>query len=312
MCLTCHQSGTAADTDVWNGIYGELPNSDNLNWGTAGGTLLGGGFARVGGTAPAGEPATSAHTMDLTAVPAGSVSGLIVKLECTSCHNIHHDFTLPEQYRLLRARVGDAAGPLSVPWNGPWNWDGASQTTVDFSTPQSPTGTYMAYTEVPFGAGITFTPPDVYGGAPKEYTRNYRNGISAWCSGCHTKYMERKDAASYDARDSQGLKIRYRHAIDVQITVDPAVPGPGIENEYVNGIFYKFETDEPLEDRSGDGRTWDDTMMCLTCHRAHGTNATMHADIAPLMGDRGELPTGSMLLRLDNRQVCQAACHKVI
>lgn len=297
MCLTCHQNGIAADTDVWNGIFAEVPNSDNLNWGETGGTLLGGGFNRVGGAV--GTAATSAHTMDIDAIPAGSDSGASVRLVCTSCHNIHHNFLMPAQYRLLRSRPGDATADIAVPWNGPW--EGPAQTT-----PRSPIG-YMAYTERIFGNDLAFTPPGSYTGDPKEFTRNYQAGIAAWCSGCHTRYMTRQDTTAYDAKDAAGNQIRYRHAVDVPIT--------GRVNRFNSLITYEFQTDLPLEDKNGLGRTNDDDMTCLTCHRAHGTDAVMTGETVLVSGgDRGALPSGtdSMLLRMDDRLVCQTACHKVV
>lgn len=300
MCLTCHQGGIGADTDVWNGAYAEFPNSDNYDWGATNGTLLGGGFAHVGGSTMGA--ATSNHKLSVALVPPGSTSGASVQLECTSCHTIHTNFLMPEQYRQLRSTLGDAIVPISVPWNGPW--EGPAQTM-----PKNAAG-YMAYTDTQFGTGVTFnTTTGTFSGASREVSRNYKSGIAAWCSACHSKYMDRKDLVAYNAGDSEGLAIRYRHAVNVKITSSFNIITPT--------TLYDFATDLPLEDKTGLGRSVEDTMTCLTCHRAHGTSAVMTAfsetDLKSA-GDRGTLPSGtdSMLLRLNDREVCQTACHKVV
>ncbi len=288
LCLTCHKSGIGADTDVTSGMYtAAVPPRHVPPWGTVGGNLLGGGFYQAdtnGDGFPDPQPyaGTSQHDIGIAQVPYGSTSGISVKLECSSCHTIHHDFNHPAQYRLLRAQVGDASG-LSVPWNGPW--DNETQTT------RSAASKYMAYTERDFSNGVP--------GAPIEYTRNYQAGLSAWCEGCHHVYGE--PVGPYDIGDGQGPVIRYKHIVEVTLN----------DNARLNGLP---ATDLPMNDKSGNGRSSEDTISCMTCHRAHGTTATVTGFATLAKVSRGILPKGpnaSMLLRMDNRGVC-INCHQYL
>ncbi len=147
-----------------------------------------------------------------------------------------------------------------------------------------------------------------YGAAPgiQEYTRNYKSGIAAWCTACHAKYMTRGGvfgADVYNAGDMYGSVTRYRHAIDVPITG---------RADAANGIAYNLTTNLPLQDLTGDGRTADDTITCLTCHQAHGGAAIMHGAAILTSGQRGALPSSgdSTLLRQDDRNVCRD-CHNL-
>ena len=140
----------------------------------------------------------------------------------------------------------------------------------------------MAYTETVFGD-------------PAEYTRNYQSGLSAWCSGCHNVYIE--PASPYDIGDGSGSTIMRRHKVDITLTnTEPLMGTPA--------------TDLPLNDLTGNGRTDDDTMSCVTCHRAHGTDTDSTEVGAYQAASRGFLPpiNTSMLLRRDNRGVC-IDCH---
>ncbi len=95
-------------------------------------------------------------------------------------------------------------------------------------------------------------------------------------------------SGTYDAGDGQGSLVRYRHKMNVPII----------------GGSYSLTTTLPLEDPTGDGPSADDELFCLTCHLAHGSPATAAgyaANVAPA--------NDSVLLRIDNRGVCQN-CHK--
>jgi predicted CXXCH cytochrome family protein len=292
-CLSCHKDGIAADTDVANGMYvedsGEGDTSPSHVWGVDGATLLAGGFDYIGGAATT----TSQHRVDETLTPPGSTTGATIVFDCLDCHNAHPDKNHLDQYRLLRIRPNGVTSDFLVPWNGPW-----------FDESQAATGTYRAYTEHDFDAGTT---------GVQYVTKNYKTGIAAWCTTCHTKYMatdgndanrgnpSNPSASVYDAGDTYGNVARYRHAVNVPIhnRLDP-----------VNNITYDLNTSCPLEDITADGRSNDDLLTCLTCHRAHGTDSAMAGD--SILEDRGDvLPSGadSLLLRGDRgRRIC-ADCH---
>jgi predicted CXXCH cytochrome family protein len=285
MCTTCHQNGAGADTNVMGGFYVEDAEADH-QWGVDTATLLGGGFTTVGAAV---APATSKHDVNASVIPPGADTGTAISLKCISCHSPHPDKNNPDQYRLLRIRPGTADTDRPVVWNGPW--EGETQAVPDG-------GDYRAYTEHDFDAGKA---------GVQYYTRNYQSGVAAWCSGCHRHYLADdthpgfKEESTYDSGDIYGDVARHRHSVNVPITgrTDP-----------VNGVQYNLVTDLPLEDTTPtDGRSADDTLTCLSCHRAHGTEAAMTG--LAVLEDRGSiLPDGtdSLLLRLSDRTMCRD-CH---
>ncbi len=277
LCKSCHSGGIGADTAVMQGALMKPATPDSGDY-IVSGSLLGGGFDGIGGV----TNTTSKHDLGTVAAPYGSENmGATIELTCTACHTPHEG----PNYRLLRRRVGDGASDFSVIWNGP---DQLGDGTVD-----------SKYAQVDMEPGI----PGI-----QHYTYNYRSGMSAWCSSCHSRYMTRSDATPYNAGDSAGARVRYRHAVDV--------PVMGRYNIYNPATTYDLPTDLPLQDVGGNGYVAGtdpaDTITCLTCHLAHGTNVTMGPAINSQAANRGSLPTDSMLLRLNDRQICQIACHKVV
>ncbi len=281
LCLSCHAKGQSADTAVLEGIYLDAQNTGH-GWGTTNGTLLGGGFNYVGQT----QPVTGKHVLGVTAAAYGTETGQVLTLSCVDCHTPHQG----PNYRLLRQRPGGAASNVAVTWNGPWT--DASQTAGG--------GDYAAYTDYDFSGseGVQY------------YTKNYKSGISEWCAACHTHYLavstsgstynDYKNNEEYNAGDTYGLESRHRHTVNVVITgrYDP-----------ISGQEYNLTTDLPLADLSADGRTTDDLLVCLSCHRAHGSAAVMSGSAS--LASRGSvLPSGtdSMLLRADDRLMCKQ-CH---
>lgn len=358
MCRSCHENGTGADTDVMNGRYVDSAAAGHEDWGTVGAKLLAGVYKtvdEVGGTA------TSSHIIGWLGTPPGADTTDQILMECTSCHSPHPEpnaggrtlvadvtligtvtpqlgstlktgstlkarttatsstdttniggawagsgpYVLCGQYRLLRTKPNGWTGAaIQVPWNGPW--DDSDQDST------SATAAYAGYTEKDFYPNETTDPGVQY------YTNNYKDNIDEWCIACHSRYKIRGDANgqtgdNYDAGDGEGAVPRYRHATDLPIQgqIDP-----------FNELSYQLITDLPLEDATGNGRTYaDDKLTCLTCHLSHGTDVEMtgYADFAsfpvlpgsdPDRGERGTLPTNSMLLRLPNRGVC-VACHSM-
>jgi cytochrome c553 len=299
MCRNCHFGGQGADTDVFNGVYvtgGHMTSPfTNYPHGETNAVLLGGGFEHVGGSG--GLQTTSTHSMENPSgdVPPGSTSKQVIVLSCTSCHSGHRDMDHPDQYRVLRVQPGDAQSPIDVLWNGPWD-DQNETSNVD------PNRTYRAYTEHDFDPatpGVQF------------YTKNYKQNISNWCTGCHTRYLatddnpQYKSDPGYDAGDGSGVTRKYRHSMEIPIV-------GRFENPF--GAFEDFSTDLPLEDVNvtANPREDEDLLNCLTCHRAHGTEKTMEGHAALPASNRGTLPSGqdSTLLRKNNRGVC-VTCHKM-
>jgi cytochrome c2 len=95
--------------------------------------------------------------------------------------------------------------------------------------------------------------------------------INAWCSQCHTRYMDGSSGAGQDTPGSWGVSsgdaiFTYRHS---------------------------NSSNKP----------------CTTCHVAHGSNAQMGGDYSSVFPyPDGTTSGSSRLLKLDNRGTCQA-CH---
>lgn len=277
LCKTCHWAAVSADTDVKNGVY-NTAGEYNHYWGIDNGTLLAGGFVKVDATGTA----TSMHKMDTPLKPPGSTTGDVITLGCTSCHSPHMSNGSESQYRLLRLRPNGAASAKVVAWNGPWTNN--TQTTYQ-------AGGYRAYTEKDWNP---------YLNGVQTYTHNYKSGLSDWCVSCHTVYKTPVDSAPYDPGDPYGAEIRYRHTMDNMIK--------GVTDE-TTGFTYNLDSELPLEQVNGSEPSNQDKIMCLTCHRAHGTDATITDRIAEYYDiDRGSLPKGSTLLRRNNTSVC-VDCH---
>ncbi len=155
--------------------------------------------------------------------------------------------------------------------------------------------------------------------------------MSAWCVGCHSTYMtfESEEAAAgvgdgttaaggmvgmawkYNAGDGAGLKVRHKHPINVPLS---NYQGPDkasmIVTENVLPLAHDLQEGPTAANASSD---WID---CLTCHRSHGTSASMigfAADGSQILDTDGYahnnfFASPSALLRRDNRGVCEV-CH---
>jgi cytochrome c553 len=180
-------------------------------------------------------------------------------------------------------------------------------------------------------------------------------GISGWCIACHEQYATKAGvidivigpggskswgaedtSTAYNAGDQFGAVVRHRHPVNAPLSNwyvggveanGPIGDRALVYNQsvwqtsFTNGPAY---VDLPLEhnpatESQGSAQTYtiDDYIGCLTCHRAHGTDAVMtgYANVAdssspqPDSGAGGVPPVGdSALLRADNRGVCER-CH---
>lgn len=292
MCESCHKGGVGADTDVDSGSYiaaGEAGATGHI-WGTEGQALLGGGFTKINNA----DAATSKHITGSALTPPGSTTGATITLRCIDCHSPHPDKTYADQYRLLRAKPNNVTVAREVLWNGPWTSAGQTAYAADG---------YRAYTETDLDSGTAGT---------QYYTNNYKSGLAGWCSACHTQYTTRGGefgADVYDAGDKYGEVGRFRHGVNVKLA--NATP------DQANDITYDLVSDLPLEDPTGNGRSNDDKLTCLSCHRAHGTDAVMNGEAQLSQADRQfggstVLPYGedSMLIRQDDRVMC-VNCHNM-
>lgn len=280
MCETCHTGGAGAATDVMNGKY-IAPAGSGRAWGDPNMGLLGGGFNSIQNT----SSVTSKHKLGVRAIPSGADpntgADAYITLNCMSCHDPHPGRFKTAQYRLLRLRPNGVTTDRPVTWNGPW-------TDNTQSTRSTSDNAYRAYTDKDFDSER----PETQG-----YTNNYKSGQDMWCAACHTRYVIREDTTPYNAGDVFGNVERHRHNTDSMIS--------GVLNP-VNGLQYDLTTDLPLNRPTANREQ--DTMSCITCHRAHGTDAVMSAQAAMDISERGTLPLGSTLLRRSQRGIC-TDCH---
>jgi cytochrome c553 len=350
-CYACHDNAAqGADTNVEGGVY-----KGNLAGNTHGGALNGGFF---GSTNASGAVRTSDHivsggwgaygggqygqgltgaTGDIIGQQVGA--GNTITMTCASCHDPHGS----SNYRLLADKVngntvgGYDAGDLPLPWvvsnevgypNG-WNGPGGATGAGQEGWLKHQAGNY----QMNGGGGgwpgyhPSYTTPK-YAMAPSDSTpatdHAVARGMSGWCAGCHSVYMQtgtpHSTDSSYNAGDGWGYQSRHRHPMNVSmassygaltVTITPAAVDLPLAH-----------TPDVAGTTTNDGADWID---CMTCHVAHGASSDMTGyanvkdatNIEPNSGTtvsggitkRGVAPTGdSALLRMNNRGVCEE-CH---
>jgi predicted CXXCH cytochrome family protein len=328
-CNACHgDAAPGASTNVVAGVFDSGPSgssgqgigADNggvtVAYQTASSfdaTLNGGGFSEVGGVAT-----TSMHDMEQgTATDpmwgAGSSAPAGKNLTCTDCHDPHGS----SNYRLLKDLVNthavggydsnDIPAPFVVsretgyPTGGWLKHDaGAAQMVAYRPNYTSPIYAYQ--------------PPAIPGGGGDPEFRS----MSTWCSACHEQYDNKTSAYSYGADEPAIANGQVRHRHPVNTTLAAGVgPGRALQAEV------KLDSKLPLEVRLNSPNAqgvWDtdDYIGCLTCHRAHGSEASMtgwaqaslNASAYPVRDNSGGVDPNhtSALLRADNRGVCER-CH---
>lgn len=363
-CNACHgELAPGASTNVVAGIFDSGPSAligdttvdetpTNPDGGAASealyvtnstfaATLNGGGFQTMEGTdsdpIAAGTAVSSAHSMQgltLTGESAlnnnsapmwgfgSAVSTSRTSLgdfTCTSCHDPHGS----SNYRLLKDTL---PGDTRV---GGYLADGVTPDPFVVSAEEG----------YPANGWEKHVNPNTGGYVPNYTAAEYRNNgnmaenISGWCAGCHTEYSKSGTAYDYEGDMADGVNevqdtvtgvVYYRHPVN-RVVADITSSSLAVEPT--------ISADLPLEvDMAADAQEmWalnESTIGCLTCHRAHGTNASMSgwaessltynatpADGAPEWsvelddGSGGVNPNkSSALLRLDNRGVCER-CH---
>lgn len=335
-CYACHDATSqGADTNVQEGIYEGTLYGDQFE------ILNGGGFesldtSTVTSTHMYKGASWGAYGGGLTGAGAVGATGQIagadvgesvpIKMDCATCHDPHGS----SNYRILKSYVnGNYVGgyqPSADPANP------VPDGFVSSVEPGFPADGFRLHTDV--GA---YTPNYTTPMYAKGYDRdpvtglatglNNDKGMSGWCSGCHSTYLQdvrvitksdgttySASATVYNAGDGGGLKLRHRHPINVQL--DSYQSGSGLATAALDAAGIPLahdlsETGAPTDEDS-------DWIECLTCHRAHGTSAAMtgyasDAGAASVVDTDGVArnlfpASESALLRRDNRGVCEA-CH---
>lgn len=339
-CYACHDATSqGADTNVQEGLY-----EGNL-YGQTGGILNGGGFDSLDVT-----PTTSTHMYTGASwgaygggysglgasgangqiLGAGTGESVAIKMDCVSCHDPHGS----ANYRILKAVVnGNAVGgytpSLDPQYPTPDGWVSSNETgwpDLGFQLHTEYPGYQPNYTKGLYTKGDNM-PVSGQQDSPSK-------GMSGWCVGCHSTYMINNDgtawggvtqtltkpsstdtytamAWTYNAGDGGPLKLRHKHPINVELST---YNGPDKASMIITAQVLPLA--HPLNEAGGVGgsvtNTDSDWIECLTCHRAHGTSATMTGWAADPVGlglTQNEFPgTPSALLRLNNRGVCEV-CH---
>ena len=357
-CNACHgDNAPGASTNVVSGLFDSGPSAQSTltapaphpdgtvtefnTASTFNAPLNGGGFAAVAnivdwetsGTA-AFEAVTSTHGMEKVGVLWGagnSVAGNTMALTCTNCHDPHGS----SNYRLLKDSVnGNTVGgysPTGVP-NG-----------MVFSTEQGYAAVYADGGWLKHAPGqfqVSNYRPNYTSGSSQIRSGSLGSSLSAWCSACHEQYDDQTSAYDYTPYESGfpggatvGNQTRHRHPVDISMQQGDDILQVAAQADSV------LDRKIPTEVNVGTGDVRLNHIGCLTCHFAHGTNATMagwaaahlettatpvagsiipvrdnvpgvdpdKADVSAI-GTQTAVPGTSALLRTDNRGVCER-CH---
>jgi cytochrome c553 len=345
-CYVCHGSAApGAATDVESGVFDNVPAYPRAGMdteSTVGASLNGGGFNQYNG-----NMTTSVHYYDGTSWNAwgegNTGPGKLIAMDCGSCHDPHGS----SNYRALKDRVngvdvGGYSGTFTTAVDpDPLPFVISNEVGFPLKGDLDPNGglitPYPGYPNVPTNG---FRLHRQYPAYEPNYTKaryargenadtggiNYAKGMSGWCAACHTQYNAYGpyQTSTYDAGDGAGYVTRHRHPINVPLSNfrgdRDLVFTPGAWQAWDPTIPYvdlPLDHDPATEEGVAQTDTLDDWIECLTCHRAHGTDATMagYANVAssldpqPDTGSGGVPPTGdSALLRANNRGVCER-CH---
>ena len=303
LCYTCHgTTGSGAMTDVQGGVG--FDGADTA--------LRGGGFEKAmintaGGTAQysmgtyglrptlqkipaltgAGEATTSSHSIDgspQTIWGNGAISATVVgkpgvNLECGSCHDPHGN----KNYRILKPMPNDASYVITAAIPAVMDTTTTPATVITPAVP-AVTNTPVAipdqptkkYTTSDYWQTLAPGVPKVSGKTGLPITATTTDGFIANISDwCLTCHTRYEGKSGARSLNSGDPVFTYRHTT---AKID------------VNG-----------------------TRNCITCHVAHGSNATMAKESSRVEMPGGAVPTtgnanDSRLLRMNNRGVC-VMCH---
>ena len=271
LCYTCHD-GTSASTNVQYGI-------DE----SSGGALRAGGFdtAMIGAhTATKDVLTQSTHGWSSSNQQIPVISAEAT----TSKHSINVAGTM-----WGNGAIGSGAGTAVTlecgschdpHGNGnyrilrPVPTDSGAATSVSI-----PDATTKVYTTTNYWlSGDTNVPGDGAVDSTGTAIDGFIQNVSAWCTTCHTRYLA--GSGSYKTPNTDATTG----------TVD-------------NVFMYRHRSDAVNKEAGA--------ANCITCHVAHGSNATMTGSAATKVAlPDGTLSGDSRLLRVDNRGTC-LMCHNV-
>lgn len=332
-CYVCHGADApGADTNVEQGIYEGAAN------GTPNDPLNSGGFGRPGYETgewtsthmiTGGWGAFGGETTGMEPTRYDLGTGPEIAMGCGACHDVHGS----PNYRILKPTLaGSAIAPVYV---GGWDDSGDPldpdpDAFVRSSEPGFPLGGFRLGTDYEaLGYAPNYTTPMYAKGYSYDWssdagvaslTEDADRGMSGWCAGCHTQYIN--ESSPYAAGEWVGtpsnLMTRHRHPMNTELDnyYGPDRDVFQLKIDVIEDEGVPVAHDLKVANAGADGQDW---IECLSCHRAHGTKATMtkfatEAGMASVVDETGFSTNpyvgnqASALLRLDNRGVCQA-CH---
>lgn len=312
-CFACHgNDAQGAETNVEGGQYrGSLYGTHDaaLNGGFAGDNevvtglmlertsdhVVNGTWGAYGGGARGVSDPTLAHGDG----PDKGMGSQII-MTCASCHDPHGS----SNYRILADQVngigvgGYNGGTQNDPNPAPY------VLSMETGYPNGLNGKGVGWRKHEFGNAQLVSAPAYQPNYTQQlYAKGYdtdgtnlgsintSKGMSGWCVGCHTVYMEtgRNRVSSYDAGDDWGRQDRHRHPINITLAdgMQPdASPGVAGHGGYGSSRTLSVELAPPAEialplantvaaNSAATTNTADDWLECLSCHYAHGTSVTM-------------------------------------
>jgi len=259
-CLNCHKR---------NGGYGVL-STDGSNktsggdfWWVAndysypgrGGSATDPGMNRGHNIIAADYGLTVVDSDNLTAPGGTYASGL---LGCTSCHDAHG-----------QVEGGTKEGSMPISVSGSYGAEDPTDGSIH--------GNYRILGDSEYNAGnrdaddydFTVDAPVAHANGSNGYSVDYGSGMSEWCSNCH----EFVGAAMHVA-GSSALLNGFATNYNSYIATGDWVAGGGNSATSNDGIvpFERGEDDGSLLDETSTvGPDSGSNVMCLTCHRAHGS-----------------------------------------
>jgi len=246
-------------------------------WGYAGTGATRGDWAN--GTATGGtDPTNTGLRPDVTFIGA---------LACASCHNPHGN----TNYRMLNISVNGYAVNVKAKDGGTVRADEGGNRGLE-GTPVTGKYTQDYYYSGGQNLGATVTDSEA--------------NIASFCSACHTAYPSNSATTGLLANSV----THFRHKTEIALNATWVGCGSTCANATQNpedGTAPKFTTKLRLADNA---TTANEVVTCLTCHRAHGSAASMSGNALLGTGTQGGgFTNDSSLLYLDNRGVCEV-CHQ--
>jgi len=245
----------------------------------------------------AGAAVTSTHmnvTTPTTAVVWGngalnSGAGGTTTLNCTSCHNPHGN----GQYRILNpipvnegGTMVSVAAPGAVVTDGtlPASNDTRNYTVMQKKGTEGTDSTYLLYASQIVSGGYAPTVGDYFHrkvpwnatsgasvDAPNGHPSTFNGQINAWCSTCHTRYLETNSTASEIASGDTIFEYRHSNTGDKPCTTCHVAHG---SNALMTGVYsstmsFPGGAAAPV----GDSRLLklDNRGTCEACHDPTGT-----------------------------------------